>query len=298
MLRIQNISSLDLPELAPYRTMRRSAEHEAQVIFIAEGEKVTRRLLESHFTVVSVVLPEKWLEDFRPLLAARPEEFTVYLAEKSLLETLVGYSLFQGVLSIGRIPPPAQLAEILAKSSMQSSPMAATRQAPRLLVAIDGLSNAENLGALIRNCVAFDVQALLVGETCSSPFLRRSVRNSMGAVFQLPVWEVKMANAAVRVRRDDPAPFSLAQTLRDLRARGIRCLAAHPRPDGKTLSQADFSGDCCVVFGSEGNGISQAVLEACDECVAIPMANGVDSLNVGGAAAVFLYEANRQRNKT
>jgi tRNA G18 (ribose-2'-O)-methylase SpoU len=298
MLRIQNISSLDLPELAPYRTMRRSAEHEAQGIFIAEGEKVTRRLLESHFTVVSVVLPEKWLEDFRPLLAARPEEFTVYLAEKSLLETLVGYSLFQGVLSIGRIPPPAQLAEILAKSSMQSSPMAATRQAPRLLVAIDGLSNAENLGALIRNCVAFDVQALLVGETCSSPFLRRSVRNSMGAVFQLPVWEVKMANAAVRVRRDDPAPFSLAQTLRDLRARGIRCLAAHPRPDGKTLSQADFSGDCCVVFGSEGNGISQAVLEACDECVAIPMANGVDSLNVGGAAAVFLYEANRQRNKT
>jgi tRNA G18 (ribose-2'-O)-methylase SpoU len=298
MFRIQNISSLDLPELAPYRTMRRSAEHEAQGIFIAEGEKVTRRLLESHFTVVSVVLPEKWLEDFRPLLAARPEEFTVYLAEKSLLETLVGYSLFQGVLSIGRIPPPAQLAEILAKSSMQSSPMAATRQAPRLLVAIDGLSNAENLGALIRNCVAFDVQALLVGETCSSPFLRRSVRNSMGAVFQLPVWEVKMANAAIRVRRDDPAPFSLAQTLRDLRARGIRCLAAHPRPDGKTLSQADFSGDCCVVFGSEGNGISQAVLEACDECVAIPMANGVDSLNVGGAAAVFLYEANRQRNKT
>jgi tRNA G18 (ribose-2'-O)-methylase SpoU len=298
MFVIQNISSLDLPELAPYRTMRRSAEHEAQGIFIAEGEKVTRRLLESHFTVVSVVLPEKWLEDFRPLLAARPEEFTVYLAEKSLLETLVGYSLFQGVLSIGRIPPPAQLAEILAKSSMQSSPMAATRQAPRLLVAIDGLSNAENLGALIRNCVAFDVQALLVGETCSSPFLRRSVRNSMGAVFQLPVWEVKMANAAVRMRRDDPAPFSLAQTLRDLRARGIRCLAAHPRPDGKTLSQADFSGDCCVVFGSEGNGISQAVLEACDECVAIPMANGVDSLNVGGAAAVFLYEANRQRNKT
>jgi|ERR1022692_21811 tRNA G18 (ribose-2'-O)-methylase SpoU len=298
MFRFQNISSLALPELAPYRTMRRSAEHEAQGIFIAEGEKVTRRLLESHFTVVSVMLPEKWLEDFRPLLAARPEEFTVYLAEKSLLETLVGYSLFQGVLSIGRIPPPAQLAEILAKSSMQSSPMAATRQAPRLLVAIDGLSNAENLGALIRNCVAFDVQALLVGETCSSPFLRRSVRNSMGAVFQLPVWEVKMANAAVRVRRDDPAPFSLAQTLRDLRARGIRCLAAHPRRDGKTLSQADFSGDCCVVFGSEGNGISQAVLEACDECVAIPMANGVDSLNVGGAAAVFLYEANRQRNKT
>jgi len=286
MFRLEKISSLDLPELAPYHTMRRSATHEAQGIFIAEGEKVTRRLLESHFTVVSVVLPEKWLEDFRPLLAARPEQFTVYLAEKELLESITGFSLFQGVLAVGKIPPTGSLDDILAGS----------RQ-PQLLVAVDELANAENLGALVRNCVAFGVQALLVGETCSSPYLRRSVRNSMGTVFQLPVWEVKMANEAVRVRRDDPPRFSLAQTLHDLRARGVRCIAAHPHADGKTLSQADFSGDCCLVFGSEGNGISKSVLEACDDAVAIPMANGVDSLNVGAAAAVFLYEANRQRNQ-
>jgi tRNA G18 (ribose-2'-O)-methylase SpoU len=288
VFRTEKISSLDLPELAPYRTMRRSAEHEAQGIFIAEGEKVTRRLLESHFTVISVVLPEKHLENFRPLLEARPETVTVYLAEKSLLETLVGYSLFQGVLSVGRIPPPAPLDEILKKSPK-----------PQLFAAIDGLSNAENLGAVVRNCVAFGVQALLVGETCSSPFLRRSVRNSMGTIFQLPVWEIRTANQlAAAGRRDAPSCFSLAQTLRDLRARGIRCIAAHPHTDEKALSQADFSGDCCVVFGSEGHGISPEVLAACDECVAVPMANEVDSLNVGAAAAVFLYEANRQRGKS
>jgi tRNA G18 (ribose-2'-O)-methylase SpoU len=286
LLRIQQVSSLDLPELAPYRTMRRSAEHEAQGIFIAEGEKVTRRLLESHFTVVSVMLPEKWLEDFRPLLAARTEEFTVYLAEKELLQSITGFSLFQGVLAVGKIPRIGELEDILQKSST-----------PKLLVAVDELANAENLGALMRNCVAFGVQALLVGETCSSPYLRRSVRNSMGTIFQLPIWEVKMANEAVQVRRDDPPKFSLAQTLRELRARGIDCIAAHPRAGGKHLSLADFSGDCCLVFGSEGNGISKNVLDACDECVAIPMANSVDSLNVGAAAAVFLYEANRQRNK-
>ena len=287
MFRIEKISSLDLPELAPYRTMRRSAEHEAQGIFIAEGEKVTRRLLESRFTVVSVVLPEKHLEHFRPLLEARPEQFTVFVAEKPLLETLVGYSLFQGVLSVGKIPPPASLDEILQKSPT-----------PKLLAAIDGLSNAENLGALVRNCVAFGVQVLLVGETCSSPYLRRSVRNSMGTIFQLPVWEVKMANDAVRLRRDDPPKFSLAETLRDLRTRGIRCLAAHPHTEKKVLSQADFTKDCCLIFGSEGHGISKPVLEACDECVAIPMANDVDSLNVGAAAAAFLYEVNRQRGKS
>ena len=286
MFRIEKISSFDQPELAPYRSMRRSSEHDVLGIFVAEGEKVVRRLLASHFTVVSIVLPEKWLTEFRPLLEARPEDITVFIAEKEWLETLVGFSLFQGILAIGKIPPPASLAEILANSPQ-----------PQLFVAVDELANAENLGALMRNCVAFGVQALLVGETSSSPFLRRSVRNSMGAIFQLPIWEVKLANAAVQSRRDDPAPFSLAQTLRDLRARGIRCIAAHPRPSGKTLSQADFSGDCCIVFGSEGNGISQAVLAACDEAVEIPMLNEVDSLNVGAAAAVFLYEVGRQRGK-
>lgn len=285
-LRIQHITSFDAPEVAPYRTMRRSSEHDVLGIFVAEGEKVVRRLLASQFTVVSIVLPEKWLAEFRPLLEARPEDITVFIAEKSFLESLTGFSLFQGILAVGKIPPPASLAEILATSPK-----------PQLFVAVDELANAENLGALMRNCVAFGVQALLVGETSSSPYLRRSVRNSMGAIFQLPIWEVKMANAAVQLRRDDPAPFSLAQTLRDLRARGIRCIAAHPRPGGKTLSQADFSGDCCVVFGSEGNGLSAPVLAACDEAVAIPMLNEVDSLNVGAAAAVFLYEVNRQRGR-
>jgi tRNA G18 (ribose-2'-O)-methylase SpoU len=295
MFRIEKISSFDQPELAPYRTMRRSAEHEAQGIFVAEGEKVTRRLLESRFTVVSIVLPEKHLENYRLLLEARPEQVTVYLAEKQLLESLTGFSLFQGVLAIGKIPSPASLAEILQKSPK-----------PQLFVAIDSLSNAENLGALMRNCAAFGAHALIVGETSSSPFLRRAVRNSMGTIFQLPVVELKQRRGPheseneLRSRGIPPSEqkLTLAQTLRDLRAHGIRCIAAHPHTNSKTLSQTDFSGDCCVVFGSEGDGISKAVLENCDEAVAIPMPPTVDSLNVGAAAAVFLYEVNRQRNKT
>lgn len=275
--------------------MRRSAEHEKHGIFVAEGIKVVRRLLQSRFTVVSVVLPEKCLEEFRPLLETRPEQITVYLAERTFLETLTGVSLFQGVLAVGKIPPPASLAEILANSPR-----------PQLFVAMDALTNAENLGALVRNCVAFGAHALLVGETSSSPFLRRAVRNSMGTIFQLPVVELKNTRGPHESENELRAreiPLleknpTLAETLRELRARGIRCIAAHPRADGKILSQADFSGDCCLVFGSEGNGISEAVLESCDEAVAIPMPPAVDSLNVGAAAAVFLYEANRQRNKT
>jgi tRNA G18 (ribose-2'-O)-methylase SpoU len=297
-LRIQKIAALDLPELAPYRTMRRPLEHEAQGIFVAEGEKVVRRLLESRFEVVSVLLPEKHLDSFRPLLAARPENLNVYLAGKKLLESLIGFSMYQGVLAVGKIPPPASLDDIFQNSPARSSPPAMTRQEPMLFAAVDGLTSAENLGALVRNCVAFGVQALIVGETSSSPYLRRAVRNSMGTIFQLPVIELaKLGQRHQFTAKPHTTKSTLLECLKELRRRGVRCIAAHPRTENKLLSQADFSGDCCLVFGSEGDGISPAILEACDEAVAIPMPPAVDSLNVGAAAAVFLYEVARQRKK-
>ena len=270
MIKARPITSLDLPELQPYRTMRRQFEHRQQGIFVAEGEKVVRRLLESNFSVVSVLLPEKWLRELEPLLQARREEIRVFVAEKKLLETLTGFSMYQGLLAVGKVPPPAALEEILGRSAR-----------PHLLAAVDGLSSAENIGSLVRNCVAFNVQALVVGETSSSPYLRRAVRSSMGAIFQLPVVETG----------------SLVESLLQLRARGIRCLAAHPHADGRTLPQANLAGDCCIVFGSEGYGLSAATLAACDDAAAVLMPPTVDSLNVGSAAAVFLYEANRQRRR-
>ena len=293
MFHVQHIDSLDLPELSPYQTLKRSAAHETQGIFVAESEKVVRRLLASHYGVVSVMLPAERLADFEPLLQARPEkDIPVYVVtKKSLLRELVGFDLFQGVLAIGRIPAPVALETILAISPH-----------PRLFAAVDELCNAENIGAFVRNCTAFGVQALIVGETCSSPFLRRSVRNSMGTIFQLPVFEVNQQRGALadrtQPRRRDEARLTLVQTLHDLRAHGVRSIAAHPRADSKLLSEADLAGDCCLIFGSEGHGISPAVLAACDEAVAIPMANGVDSLNVGAAAAAFFYEAQRQRMKS
>jgi tRNA G18 (ribose-2'-O)-methylase SpoU len=268
MFQVQSIDSFDLPQLQPYRTMRRQMEHRAQGIFVAEGEKVVRRLLESHFEVISVLLPEKLLRDLEPALQARPEKVQVYVAEKKLLETLTGFSMYQGLLAVGRVPAQISLEQLLA---------AAAR--PRLLAAVDGLSNAENIGALVRNCAAFQVQGLIVGETSSSPFLRRAVRSSMGTVFQLPIIE----------------PPSLVEALRLLRANGVECVGAHPRNSGAAVSEIDWSRDSCVVFGSEGYGLSSAVRDTCGETAQIPMPETIDSLNVASAAAVFLYEANRQR---
>jgi len=270
MFTVSHIADFDEPGLAPYRTLRRAAEHIAQGIFVAEGDKVVQRLLASPFPVLSVVLPAHRLEEFRPWLAARTETFPVYLAEKKFLESLVGFNMFQGVLAVGQLPAALSLEQFLAQSA-----------APRLFAAVDGLTSAENVGLLVRNCAAFRVQGLIVGETSSSPYLRRAVRNSMGTIFDLAIFE----------------SANLVQTLQQLRTAGIRSIAAHPHTDKKMLSQADFTTDCCVVFGSEGSGISAPVLAACNEAVAIPMPPNVDSLNVGAAAAVFLYEANRQRGR-
>jgi tRNA G18 (ribose-2'-O)-methylase SpoU len=260
MFHLRKIDSLELPELSPYRTLRRAAEHVAQGIFVAEGDKVVRRLLESGFGVLSVLLPENRVAEFEPLLRGRAEKnIPVYaVTKKSVLEELVGFEMFQGVLAIGKIPAPMTLEKILAVSP-----------SPKLFAAVDGLTSAENVGLLVRNCAAFAAHALIVGETSSSPFLRRAVRNSMGTIFQLPIVELKPEAREHRT-------MNLAAALTTLRTQGVHCLAAHPHTDKKFLSQADFTRDCCVVFGSEGNGLSPEVLAACDEAVAVPMASGVD----------------------
>lgn len=271
MVHVHPISTLDHPAIQPYLTMRWQQEHREQRIFVAEGEKVVRRLLESELEVVSLLLPEKWLAQLRPLLEQRAgEDIHAFVAPKEELEKLAGYTMYQGVLAVGRIPPALTLAEALQRSA-----------SPRLFAAVDGVANAENLGSLVRNCAAFGVHALVVSETCSSPWLRRAVRASMGTIYELPVVE----------------PVTLASALRDLRLAGVRCVAAHPHTDRRTLAQADLRGDCCLVFGSEGKGLAPEVLAACDEAVLVPMANDVDSLNVASASAVFLYEAARQRGR-
>ena len=270
VFRLIHVDNLDRPELAPYRTMRRHADHVQQGIFVTEGEKVVRRLLESHFAVVSALMPEHWAQALSPQFAARPEDIPVFVAPKPVLEQLTGFSMFQGVMAVGRIPEAWSLDLLLKRSAR-----------PRLFVALEGLANAENMGVIVRNCTAFGVQGLIPGETCSSPFMRRSVRNSMGTIFKLPVVE----------------SARLLDSLRQLQSAGVRCVAAHGGASGVTLAGCDLREDCCLVFGSEGHGLTPELLQVCDPAVAIPMAAGVDSLNVGNAVAVFLYEACRQRGQ-
>jgi tRNA G18 (ribose-2'-O)-methylase SpoU len=271
MLNIRHVTSLDYEDLAPYRTLRRPQDHIQQGMFVAEGEKVVRRLVESGLDVVSMLMTPRWYQ----LLVADLQKsiaplVTIYIAEKEILQTIVGFPLHQGIMAVGKVPEEPHLDDVLRLAP-----------SPQLLVALDGLVNAENVGVLVRNCAAFGVDAILVGQNSSSPFLRRSVRNSMGAVFIMPI-----------IHSAD-----LARSLKELSEKnGIRIILANPS-DGRSVETADLSGNLCIVFGNEGTGLSREILQVPASRIAIPMKNNTDSLNVASASAVLLYEASRNKKK-
>ena len=260
-----HLTTLDHPGILPYRTLRRQADHIHEGIFVAEGEKVVRRLLASPIETVSLLVTPAWHERIRTDLAsAHGNTITVYTAERLILESIVGFHVHHGIMAVGRVPLSPSIEEL---------------PHPHLLVAMDGLTQSENVGVVVRSAAALCASAVVAGGNSCSPYLRRAVRNSMGTVFRLPVIHVPAL-----------APFldSLRNTFR------TRILAADAH-EGRNPAESDMRGDICLVLGSEEAGITQEVREVCDDAVMIPMSAGTDSLNVAAACAVLLYEAGRQR---
>jgi len=266
---VYDVESLDHPDIEPYRTLRRTMEHRQRGIFLVEGNKVVVRFLASDLTVVSILLTDAWLNQCRHDLERRPEPVAVYRASGPMVKSIVGFNYHQGIMAVGMIPPAVTIESICSRFPP-----------PRLFVALDHISNTENAGVILRNCAACGVQAIISGETSTDPYLRRSVRNSMGAVFRMPV-----------VYSDH-----LAATLAFLHDRhAFSIIAAHVRPGSVSMHAVDFIRDCCIVLGNEHYGVSDAVVGQCDTIMAIPMHEGIDSFNVGCASAIMLYEAFRQR---
>jgi len=139
-MQVTRVASIDSADLRPYRTLRRPVDHQRRGIFVAEGEKVVRRLLESELEIISVLLTPEWLAVYRHLLETKGEGLNVFVADKKLVESIVGFRLHQGIMAVAKIPKASTLDGVLAGTTR-----------PHLFVAIDGLTNAENLGVLVRN---------------------------------------------------------------------------------------------------------------------------------------------------
>jgi tRNA G18 (ribose-2'-O)-methylase SpoU len=266
-MRVTAVDSLDIPGLEPYRTLKGTPPHWRDGFFVAEGGKVVLRLLESDYQIVSFLLSPDWYRRLSPgMTGERFADVDVFVAPERVLDAITGFALHQRVMALGRIPenPPI---EMFKGSSTGGG----------IHVAVEGIADAENMGMIVRNCAAFGTESLITGPDSSSPYMRRSVRVSMGAIFSL------------RTRR---VP-DLLEALRELRTScGWRIIGATPRggvSSAESLLGTGDSAPLCLLFGSEGRGLSDRALSGCDALFSIPMRGAVDSLNVANALAVTLY---------
>ena len=266
---VVHVDSLDHPDLEPYRTLRGQTQHWSEGHFVAEGEKAVRALMDAPLHIVSMLLSEDWLKAFESEgLHGRLAGVTLYVASDDLLEGIVGFPLHKRLMAIGRIPVNPDL-ELLHDGAGSSA----------VHVALEGIADAENMGMILRNCAAFGAANLLVGADSTSPWLRRSVRVSLGNVFSLRIHRSEDILATLRRCRDEL---------------GWRVIGTTPRGGATGIAEArDGGGPVCLLFGSEAYGLSEEALSLCDGLFSIPMRNEVDSINVANAVAVTLYEATR-----
>lgn len=224
-------------------------------LVIAEGVIVVRRMLASRFPLRAILGVPRRIEELGAELdgLAAP----VYATSAEVMAEVVGFHLNRGVLAVADRSPALSFEDVVS-------------QAQRLAV-LEGVGDHENLGALFRNAAALGVDGVLLGPGCSDPLYRRSVRVSMGHVLGVPFTTLP----------DWPAG------LKSLRDQGFRVLAMTPSPTAAPL--APVAGRVAVLLGSEGPGLSADAIAAADESVRVPMADGVDSLNVATAGAVAFY---------
>jgi tRNA G18 (ribose-2'-O)-methylase SpoU len=246
-------------------------------LFVAEGRLVVRRLIEAkRFPVRSVMVTDAALVPLRELLDARPE-LPVYLVQQAVMNGITGFNMHRGCLALGERPRPSQWPDLM--------------KGARRAIALERIGNADNVGSIVRSASAFGVDAVLLERNCIDPLYRKAIRTSMGAALTMPYAGAEPWPDILRELGSvgDP-PWVVVGMTPSPTALPIRPLA---------LTIADRP--VVVVVGNEGEGLSEAALDACTHRARIPMTPSVDSLNVATAAAIALYElhqlANPQRRR-
>lgn len=257
------IQSLDHPGVEVFSTLTearlRNRLNPANAVFIAESPKVINVALAAGYEPLSLLCERKHLAgDAAPIVEAHPD-IPVFTGSRELLASLTGYTLTRGVLCAMRRPQPLGVEDVV-------------RDAKRIVV-IDGVVDTTNVGAIFRSAAALGVDAVLLTPQSCDPLNRRSVRVSMGSVFLVPwTWL--------------DAPVESLKTL------GFKTAAMALRDDSVSLDNPALCAEprLAVVMGTEGDGLADRVIESADYTVRIPMAHGVDSLNVAAAAAVAFWQ--------
>jgi tRNA G18 (ribose-2'-O)-methylase SpoU len=256
------IDDADDPRIAAYRTIRERDLVGRERRFVAEGKVVLDVLFSAgRFQTESVLILDSRLAGMAETLAKAPAGTPVYVASRAVIDAVAGFPMHRGVLAIGRRRAEESCDHLLA---------ALPRRA--LAIALVGISNHDNMGAIFRNAAAFGADALLLDETCCDPLYRKAIRVSVGAALKIP-----FAYAG---------PHASLATALD--ARGFDQIALSPggKADIRTIERRER---LALYLGTEGEGLP-ADLMARLETVRIPIAEGFDSLNVAAASAIALHE--------
>ncbi len=265
------VTDLRAPELAVYASLTnaqlRSRLEPQAGIFIAESAKVIRLALDAGCEPVSFLMERRHVAGQAAPLLARCPGVPVYTGEREVLASLTGYALTRGVLCAMRRPAPARWQDVC--------------QNARRIAVLENIVDASNVGAIFCSAAALGVDAVLTTPSCCDPLVRRAVRVSMGCVFLVPWAQIGQTHA------DWPHPG-----LDELRAAGFRTAALAlgegcvPVDDARLACEEKLA----LILGTEGDGLCDGTIAACDWRVRIPMRRGVDSLNVAAAAAVAFWQ--------
>ena len=267
MARLIHLDDADDARLGDYRDLRDvelrkhlEAEHG---LFLAEGEKVVRRAVAAGFDPRSFLMAARWLDGLSDLLDST--DAPCYVVSEQLTEQVTGFHVHRGALaSMERAPLPT-VADVVAGA--------------RTIVVLEDVVDHTNVGAAFRSCAALGVDAIVLSPRCADPLYRRSIKVSMGAVFSLPY-------ARMEEWYDGVGALSAA---------GFTTVALTPADDAVEIEQAVAGVEKVALFvGSEGTGLTHRWMESADVRAVIPMAAGIDSLNVAAATAVACYVVARR----
>lgn len=236
-------------------------------LFIAESPRVIERALDAGYRPVSFLLERKHISGEAEEILRRCKGIPVYTADSEVLAQLTGFKLTRGALCAMQrkpLPSPAQIC----------------REARRIVI-LEDVVNPTNIGAIFRSAAALNMDAVLLTSACSDPLYRRSVRVSMGTVFQIP-WTYLEKNCG-------KWPMSGMDLLREM---GFRTAAMALREDSVNITDSRLRNEekLAVIMGTEGEGLSDDTISACDYTVRIPMSHDVDSLNVAAASAIAFWQ--------
>lgn len=266
---ISRIKDLSDSRLDPYLRLSerqlRSVLHPDEALVILESLFVIKLAFERGLDVVSVLVDERHVDALASAVSGLGEkDVDVLVADRGLLSQVTGFNVTRGYMAAARRPAARGLRDVL--------------EGARSVAVLEGLVDVSNLGAIFRNAAALGVDGVVLAPECAGPLNRRAVRVSMGNVFLVP-WAVA------------PRPWPEA-LLGELRQRGFETVAMAlderaVRMDDPSLRKSQGT---ALFFGTEGTGLTRPVLDGVDRTVIIPMARGVDSLNVAASSAVAFWE--------